>query len=359
MARTIKVLVVDDSALVRQTLADIVASDPDLELIGTAADPFAAAKRMESGVPDVMLLDVEMPRMDGLTFLRKIMTQHPLPVVICSSITAAGAEATIKAFEYGAVEVIQKPRLGTKAFFEESRIRICDVLKAAARARLTRRTITTTPLKVPPKLSADAVLPGPRSSAPMQTTEKVMVLGASTGGTEALQIFLQALPADAPPVVIVQHMPEHFTGAFASRLNAICKVEVREAADGDALRRGLALVGPGNRHLLLKRNGSRYHVEVKDGPLVRRHRPSVDVLFRSAATYAGRNAVAAILTGMGDDGAAGMRELHDAGAYTIAQDEATCVVFGMPAEAIKAGGVDKVLPLESIAPFMLRYCSGS
>lgn len=354
-ARRIKVLVVDDSALVRQTLADIVSGDEELELIGTASDPFVAAKRMETMAPDVILLDVEMPRMDGITFLRKIMTQHPIPVVICSSVTEQGAEATFKAMEYGAVEVIQKPRMGTKRFLEESGIRICDALKAAARAKL--RKLSPLAAGVPPKLSADAVLP---AATPMTTTvqqtEKMVVIGASTGGTEALRVVLESLPEGCPPIAIVQHMPEHFTAAFANRLNAICRVTVKEAQDNDVMRRGQVLIAPGNLHMLLKRNGSRYYVEVREGPLVRRHRPSVDVLFRSAARYAGRNAVAAIMTGMGDDGAAGMKELFDVGAHTIAQDEASCVVFGMPQEAIKLGGVRKVVSLEEIAPAIIRAC---
>lgn len=353
--RRIKVLVVDDSALVRQTLADIIADDGELELVGTAADPFVAAKRMEAVVPDVILLDVEMPRMDGLTFLRKIMTQHPLPVVICSAVTGQGAESTFKAMEYGAVEIIEKPRMGTKRFLEESGIRIRDALKAAARARL--RKLTSLATRVPPKLSADAVLPAATPlTAMVRQTEKVVVLGASTGGTEALRVVLEALPADCPPLAVVQHMPEHFTAAFANRLNAICRVTVKEARDDDVMQRGQVLIAPGNMHMLLKRSGSRYYVEVREGPLVRRHRPSVDVLFRSAARYAGHNAVAAIMTGMGDDGAAGMKELFDMGAHTIAQDEASCVVFGMPQEAIRQGGVRQVASLEAIAPAIVRSC---
>jgi two-component system chemotaxis response regulator CheB len=353
----IKVIVVDDSALVRQTLTDILASDPEIEVVGAAGDPFAAAKILEEVVPDVITLDVEMPRMDGLTFLKKLMTQHPLPVVICSSLTDQGSETTLRALEYGAVDIITKPKLGTKQFLEESRIRICDSVKAAARARL--RPLRGVPMKVAPKLSADAVISAaPPSKAMLQTTEKVVIVGASTGGTEALREFLEALPQDSPAVAIVQHMPENFTAAFAQRLNTICRISVKEARDNDTMLRGQALIAPGNKHMLLKRSGARYHVEVKDGPLVRRHRPSVDVLFRSAARYAGKNAVGVIMTGMGDDGAVGMKEMQDAGAYTIAQDEATCVVFGMPNEAIKLGGVNRVLPLPAIAPEVVRLCSG-
>lgn len=355
MARRIKVLIVDDSALVRQTLTDIFSADPELEVVGTASDPFVAVKRMEMVVPDVILLDVAMPRMDGLTFLRKIMSQHPIPVVICSAVTEQGAEASFKAMEYGAVEIIQKPKVSTKQFLEESSIRICDAVKAAARAQL--RKLAAKRFEVTPKLSADAMLPANAGRSVVQRTEKVVVVGASTGGTEALRVLLEAMPPDCPPIAIVQHMPEHFTAAFAGRLNSTCRIQVKEASDGDVMQRGQALIAPGNLHLLLKRSGSRYYVETKEGPLVRRHRPSVDVLFRSAARYAGNNAVAAIMTGMGDDGAAGMKELHETGAYTIAQDEATCVVYGMPHEAVKLGGVDAVLPLVALAAAIVKACN--
>lgn len=353
--KKIKVLIVDDSAVVRQTMADILASDPQIEVMATAADPFIAAERMKSDVPDVITLDVEMPRMDGITFLQKIMSQHPIPVVMCSTLTENGSETAMKALEYGAVEIIQKPKLGTKQFLEESRVRICDAIKAASQARL--RKIPARSHAVAPKLSADVILEKPASRAMIQTTERVVVVGASTGGTEALRVFLESFPADCPPIVIVQHMPEGFTRAFAQRLDGICRISVKEAADNDSVIRGRALIAPGNRHMLLKRSGARYYVEIKDGPLVSRHRPSVDVLFRSAARYAGKNAVGVIMTGMGDDGASGMREMKDAGAMTIAQDEASCVVFGMPNEAIKRGGTVKVLPLESIAADVIRHCS--
>jgi two-component system chemotaxis response regulator CheB len=354
MKNKIKVLIVDDSAVVRQTLQDILSSDPQIEVIGTASDPYAAAKKLNTEVPDVITLDVEMPRMDGITFLRKLMSQHPIPVVMCSSLTEKGCETTLKAFEYGAVEIIQKPKLGIKQFLEESKVQICDAVKAASVARLRR--ISPVTHNVAPKLNADAVIAKPTSRAMIQTTEKVAVVGASTGGTEALKVFLEALPADSPGIVIVQHMPEHFTAAFSKRLDSICRVTVKEAADNDTVVRGRALIAPGNRHTLLKRSGARYYVEVKDGPLVSRHRPSVDVLFRSAARYAGKNAVGVIMTGMGDDGAHGMKEMKEAGSINIAQDEATCVVFGMPNEAIKLGGVDKILPLERIASEVLRLC---
>jgi two-component system chemotaxis response regulator CheB len=348
----IKVMIVDDSAVVRQTLQEIISSDPRMEVIATASDPFMAAEKLRLQIPDVITLDVEMPRMDGITFLHKLMSQHPIPVVICSSLTEKNSETTLKALEYGAVEIITKPRMGTKQFLEESRIRICDAVSAASMVRV--RPISQRTIKPAPKLTADAVIAKPSSKAMVQTTEKVVAVGASTGGTEALRTFLETLPHDAPGLVIVQHMPEHFTTAFAKRLDSLCNVTVKEAEDGDSVVRGRALIAPGNRHMLLKRSGARYYVEVKEGPLVSRHRPSVDVLFRSAARYAGKNAVGVIMTGMGDDGAKGMLEMKQAGASTIAQDEATCVVFGMPNEAIKLGGVDKVLPLEGIPSAVLK-----
>ena len=349
----IRVLVVDDSATVRQTLKDILESDPDIEVMATAGDPFMAVERIRDETPDVISLDVEMPRMDGITFLQRIMSQHPIPVVICSTLTEKGSETALAALEKGAVEIITKPKLGTKQFFQESAIQICDVVKSAARVKPRPPRPA---LQAKPKLTADAVLAKPPSHAMIQTTEQVVVVGASTGGTEALREFLEALPQDAPGIVVVQHMPEKFTASFANRLNELCRVTVKEAADNDSVLRGQVLIAPGNRHTLLKRSGARYHVEVRDGPLVTRHRPSVDVLFRSAARYAGKNAVGVIMTGMGDDGARGMLEMKDAGATTIAQDEASCVVFGMPAEAIKLGGVDKVLPLDRIAGEVVRLC---
>ena len=354
--RKIKVLIVDDSALVRQTLCEMLNTDPEIEVVGTAADPFIAAERLKTVVPDVITLDIEMPRMDGLTFLRKLMSQHPLPVVMCSSLADSGSESALKALEYGAVDIITKPRLGTKQFLEESRVTICDVIKGAAASRVGRRRSPTTLKEISPKYSADVIIDKPNSKAMIQTTEKVVVVGASTGGTEALRIFLEMMPENAPGIVIVQHMPENFTAAFARRLDTLCRVTVKEAQDNDTVVRGRALIAPGNHHTLLKRSGARYYVEIKDGPLVTRHRPSVDVLFRSAARYAGKNLVGVIMTGMGDDGARSMKEMFDSGAATIAQDEATCVVFGMPAEAIKHGGVQKIMPLQHIAAEVLRLC---
>ncbi|HBF87319.1 MAG TPA: chemotaxis response regulator protein-glutamate methylesterase [Bacteroidales bacterium] len=348
----IKVLIVDDSAVVRQALTSILESDPRIEVIGTASDPFYAAKKLQTHVPDVITLDIEMPRMDGLTFLRKLMSQHPIPVVIISSLTAQGTQTAIKALEAGAVEIITKPQLDVKGFIEESRSHICSVIKAAASSNVKRKKYTEN--VIAPKLSADAVIQKAQSYSMIKTTEIVIAVGASTGGTEALREFLMELPHDVPGIVIVQHMPEKFTKSFADRLNELCNITVKEAEDGDSVLRGRALIAPGNYHTLLKRSGAKYYVEVKDGPLVNRHRPAVDVLFRSTARYAGSNAIGIIMTGMGDDGAKGLLEMKEAGAKTIAQDEKSCVVFGMPKEAIKLNAVDKILPLNKIAQQILN-----
>ena len=349
--KKIRVLIVDDSSVVRQTLAAVLESDPRIEVCATAADPYIAVERIKREVPDVITLDIEMPRMDGLTFLDKLMAQCPIPVVICSSLSDENSASGLAALEKGAAEIITKPKLGTRQFLEESRIRICDAVKSAAQVNIKRRSgvKVAAAVSVEPKLTADAMLPRATSNAMIQTTEKVVVVGASTGGTEALRVFLETLPGDAPGIVIVQHMPEKFTASFAQRLNSLCKIAVKEAADGDTVIPGQALIAPGNKHALLRRSGARYFVEIKDGPLVSRHRPSVDVLFRSAARYAGRNAVGVIMTGMGDDGAKGMSEMREAGAFNIAQDEASCVVFGMPAEAIKLSAANKIVPLDRIA----------
>lgn len=386
MGKKIRVLIVDDSAVVRQSLAAILEEDPEIEVMGTAADPIIAVKKIMKEVPDVITLDVEMPRMDGLTFLRKIMAQHPIPVVVISSLTAAGTEVAMKALEYGATEVIGKPSMSPDKFFQESHIMLCDVVKASAQSKIKRKTVddikaqqapivTPQPVVAPapapkreiktvggmpsvaPKYTADVMLEKSNVNDVIIDTEKVIVLGASTGGTEAIRVLLKTMPADMPGMVIVQHMPEGFTKSFSNSLNQISKMEVKEAENGDKVYRGRVLIAPGNKHMLLKRVGKEYIVEVKDGPLVNRHRPSVDVLFRSAARYVGKNAVGVILTGMGNDGAKGMSELHDTGAYTIGQDEASCVVYGMPKEAFKAGAVDKVLPLNEITGHLVSILS--
>jgi two-component system, chemotaxis family, protein-glutamate methylesterase/glutaminase len=340
----LSVLIVDDSAAVRAALTAIVKSDPGLALFGTAVDPFEAADLMRKALPDVILLDLELPRMDGLTFLRRIMAQRPLPVVVCSSHTESGSTSALKALDLGAAEVLAKPRLDTPVARAEAAVRIGDALRAAAFSQPTTARKRVAAQSPGEKLTADVILP-PLQPRDVPTTEPIVAIGASTGGTNALQTILTALPATAPAIVIVQHMPEHFTRAFAQRLDMLCAIEVREAVDGDVPRAGLALIAPGNHHMVLRRHGTQYRVGIVDGPYVGRHRPSVDVLFRSTAQAAGRNALGVILTGMGDDGAACMAELHKAGARTLAQDEATSVVYGMPREAVEAGGVDAVLPL--------------
>ncbi|MFB9948846.1 chemotaxis response regulator protein-glutamate methylesterase [Rhizobium puerariae] len=350
MGGKIRVLIIDDSASIRQMLTTILSADPDIEVMAVANDPFMAARKIREEIPDVITLDVEMPQMDGITFLRKLMAQHPIPVVMCSSLTESGSETLMQALEAGAVDIILKPKIGAADHLAETADRIRTVVKGAARASVAKlRASRLSEGSTTAKLTADAVLPPPRIGAMAKTTEMVVCVGASTGGTEALRELLEALPANSPGMVIVQHMPERFTAAFAKRLNGLCEVEVKEAADGDPVLRGHVLIAPGDKHMLLERRGARYEVSVRAGPLVSRHRPSVDVLFRSAARSAGANAMGVIMTGMGDDGARGMNEMHQAGAYTVAQDEATSVVFGMPKEAIAHGGVDKVVPLEQIA----------
>ncbi|MBU3078056.1 protein-glutamate methylesterase/protein-glutamine glutaminase [Sphingomonas quercus] len=352
-----RVLVIDDSASVRQTMTHILEEDPELEVIAAAADPFAAARYIHEEVPDVITLDVEMPRMDGITFLRKLMIQCPVPVVMCSSLTEEGSETLLQAMEAGAVDVILKPRVGVADHLAEAHLQIRDVVKAAARARIKGRPAAprvARPEGPEKKLTADAVLPPPSGRAMSRTTEMIVCIGASTGGTEALREVLEALPANSPGIVVVQHMPESFTNAFARRLNTLCEVDVKEAVDGDPVLRGHVLIAPGGKHLMLERQGARYVVAVKDGPLVTRHRPSVDVLFRSAARSAGSNAVGIIMTGMGDDGARGLLEMKQAGARTFAQDEASSIVFGMPKEAIARGAADKIIPLQNIARELLH-----
>ena len=352
----IKVMVVDDSAVVRQVVAGLLAQAPGIEVLAAVADPLLAIERLRQGWPDVIVLDVEMPRMDGITFLRRLMTERPTPVVICSTLTEKGARTTMEALAAGAVAIVTKPKLGLKQFLNEAGEELVATVRAAARANVRRLGVRAevAPPLVPPKLSADAIL-APCGPRPMtQTTEHVVALGTSTGGTQALEQVLTALPRVCPGIVIVQHMPEKFTEAFAARLDGLCRIEVREARHNDRVVPGLALIAPGGRHLLLKRSGAQYHVEVVDGPVVNRHRPSVDVLFRSVAKSAGGNALGIIMTGMGDDGAAGLAEMRTAGARTLAQDEESCVVFGMPREAIRRGGVERIVPLSAVAAEILK-----
>jgi two-component system, chemotaxis family, protein-glutamate methylesterase/glutaminase len=338
----LQVLVVDDSAMVRQVMQAILSTDRRIN-VKAAADPLIAWAKMQKECPDVVITDLEMPRMDGLTFIRKIMSEMPTPIVVCSGLAARGTELAFRALEEGAVEVITKPKVGVRDFLHESAVTLLDAVWSAAQAQMNPRT------PVAPRVNADVVLPRKHKSASTLPPSGVIAVGASTGGTEALRLFLAALPTDCPPIVIVQHMPEVFTKAFAERLNRECAIEVAEARDGQRLQNGRALIAPGNRHMLVNRSGEEFVVQIVDGPLVSRHRPSVDVLFRSVSIAVGSKAIGVIMTGMGDDGAEGLSEMKEAGATTIAQDEASCVVFGMPKEAIARGAVDVVMPLEQIA----------
>ncbi|GAB4212649.1 MAG: chemotaxis response regulator protein-glutamate methylesterase [Rhodoferax sp.] len=348
----IKVLVVDDSAVVRQVVTSLLSADPDIEVIAAVADPILAIARMNVQWPDVVVLDIEMPRMDGITFLKKIMAEHPTPVVICSTLAEAGTQTAMAAMSAGAVAIITKPKIGLKQFLEDASEDVVTAVKAAAKANVRA-------LHVPAKNTADVIMPAAdKHSAMIQTTERVVALGTSTGGTQALEVVLTALPRVTPGIVIVQHMPEKFTEAFAARLNSICQIEVKEAQNNDRVINSRALIAPGGKHMVLRRTGAQYYVEVMDGPLVNRHRPSVDVLFRSVAKCAGANALGVIMTGMGDDGAAGLAEMRRAGARTVAQDEASCVVYGMPKEAVKRGGVEKSVPLTAVAREIMQQMSG-
>lgn len=358
MSRKIRVLVVDDSAVVRQVVTQTLSRDPNIEVIGAALDPVFALEKMKTNWPDVIVLDLEMPRMDGLTFLRRIMAERPTPVVICSSLAEKGAQVALDALAAGAVSIITKPKVGLKSFLDGAANDIIQAVKAAAHSRPNRRaSAAVANLSPSPSLSADVILPAAsNASAPLgRTTDRLVAIGTSTGGTQALEAVLTALPVDTPGVVVVQHMPEKFTAMFAQRLNSLCKIEVREARSGDRVLPGLALIAPGGKHMMVKRNGAQYVVDVVDGPLVNRHKPSVDVLFRSVAKCAGHNALGIIMTGMGDDGARGLKEMRDAGAHTLAEDESTCVVFGMPKEAIRLGGAAEVLPLTRMAEGIGRF----
>ena len=349
----VNVLIVDDSAVVRQVIAEVLSKDRSINVMAAVADPLFAMQRMRAQWPDVIVLDIEMPRMDGITFLKKIMVERPTPVVVCSTLTTRGAATTLQALACGAVSVVGKPKIGARNYLLDASAGLLHAVKAASHANV--RNLRPSAAEGSPgdgiEISEAAV-----TEALKETSETVVAIGTSTGGTQALEAILSSLPRVTPGMVIVQHMPEKFTAAFAERLDTICRVEVKEARDNDRVLPGRALIAPGGRHMSLKRSGALYYVEVKDGPLVHHHRPSVDVLFRSVAKVAGRNAVGIIMTGMGADGALGLKEMNEAGAHTVAQDEATCVVFGMPKEAIKLGGVDRVLPLEGMAREILRFC---
>jgi two-component system chemotaxis response regulator CheB len=358
--KKIRVLVVDDSALVRQILVEILKSAPDIEVVGTANDPFMARERIKELNPDVLTLDVEMPRMDGLTFLQNLMRLRPMPVVMISSLTERGAETTLKALELGAVDFVSKPKAdvaGTLTSFSEE---ILEKIRAAAVARVIGRSPVLAPV-APPKHSADAILPAAAANARrmLRTTDRIIALGSSTGGTEAIREVLMGLPADCPAVVIVQHIPEAFSLPFTRRMDSVAAMSVVEPVDGQQIKPGHVYIAPGGKHLLVERDGAHYRCRINAGPPVNRHRPSVDVLFRSVAQNVGPNAVGVILTGMGDDGARGLKEMHDAGAPTIAQDEASSVVWGMPGAAVKAGGVGDILPLSRVAEAIMRLADGA
>lgn len=333
----IRVLVVDDSALIRRVLTDMINSEPDMSVVGTAPDPYVAREMINDLRPDVLTLDIEMPRMDGLTFLQKLMTHYPLPVVVLSSLTRSGSRTAVEALRLGAVEVLAKPTAAHSA--QGVGRQLVSAIRMAAVARVERLAVDIAPA---------------RQRALSETTNKIIAIGASTGGTQALETVLSAFPANAPGTVVVQHMPENFTRSFAERLDETCLVEVTEAVDGASVTPGRVLIAPGNRHMTLVRSGARYQVALSDGLPVNRHRPSVDVLFSSVAQYAGKNAIGAILTGMGNDGAAGIAEMHIQGATTIAQNEDTCVVYGMPKEAINTGHIDRIEPLKNISASVLE-----
>jgi len=354
----INVLIVDDSAVVRQVLTSVLEHDPAINVLGTAPDPIYAMQRMNKQWPDVVVLDVEMPRMDGITFLKKLMSVRPTPVVICSTLTERGAETTLAAMSAGAVAFVTKPRSGLKQFLETDGAEIARTVKEAAAGDMRRLAAVNTALRSMPRQASTPVAAVPRPSVPSGltvTTDRLVAIGTSTGGTQALEAVLTSVPRLSVGIVVVQHMPEKFTAAFASRLNGLCDCEVAEAKDGDRVLPGLVLIAPGGRHMSVRRDGAQYRVEVSDGPPVNRHKPSVDVLFRSVAQCAGRNAMGVIMTGMGDDGARGLKQMRDAGAQTVAQDEATCVVYGMPGEAVKLGAAESVVPLPAIPGLLSRF----
>lgn len=362
MPQKIRVIIVDDSALIRQMMTEMLASDPQIEVVATAQDPYIAREKIKKLKPDVITLDVEMPRMDGLTFLGNLMRLHPIPVVMVSSLTEKGADTTLRALEMGAIDFVSKPKIDLANDFQNYADEIIEKVKTAAGANVTyiekrvRLNIDNIVEKhIDPKLSADAVIKKSTGKKRFKTTGKIVAIGASTGGTEAIREILSVLPADAPGIVISQHIPEGFSAAFAKRMNENSAMVVYEARDGQQILPGHVYIAPGNQHLMVVRNGAQYNVRLNDGPPVNRHRPSVDVMFRTVAENVGPNAIGAILTGMGGDGALGMKEMHENGAKTMAQDERSSVVWGMPGEAVKAGGVDKILPLSKIAQQILAF----
>ncbi|MDH5257611.1 MAG: chemotaxis response regulator protein-glutamate methylesterase [Gammaproteobacteria bacterium] len=355
----IKVLIVDDSALVRKVLTEILSADPEIEVVGTAVDPLAAREKIKQLNPDVLTLDVEMPKMDGITFLTNIMRLRPMPVVMISSLTEKGADITFQALEIGAVDFVSKPKLDVAHGMEEYADTIIEKVKVASKARVRTKDVRVSgdagnSSAVPERLSADAVLEKTTSRKLFSTTEKIIAIGASTGGTEAIKDVLMGLPADTPGIVITQHIPAQFSGPFAKRMNGCCAMEVCEATDGEQILPGHVYIAPGSHHLMVVRSGARYLCKLSDGPPVNRHKPSVDVLFRSVSQNVGANAIGVILTGMGNDGAAGLKEMQEAGAPTFAQDENSSVVWGMPGEAVKLGAADTVLPLSKVAAGVLK-----
>ncbi|MFZ2987834.1 protein-glutamate methylesterase/protein-glutamine glutaminase [Ideonella sp.] len=354
--KPVSVVIIDDSAVVRKHLAELL-TGAGIEVIATASDPLFAWPKMQTRWPDVVVLDVEMPRMDGLSFLRKLMSERPTPVVMCSTLTAAGATTTLQALAEGAVCCVTKPKLGLRDFLDDPSNGLVQAVRDAAQARVRAMPAVPAagplaPLPRPASLAPSGAGPSRSDSALAETTDRVIAIGSSTGGVQAIEVVLRMLPRTTPGILIVQHMPEKFTAALAQRLNGVCEMEVREAQDGDRLLPGRVLIAPGGRHMQLLRSGAQYGVTVRDGPLMNRHKPSVDVLFRSVAQHAGANALGVILTGMGDDGARGLKEMRDAGATTAAQDEASCVVFGMPREAIKLGAASQVISLQQVAPWL-------
>ncbi len=349
----IKVLIVDDSATVRKVIGNILENVADMEVTGAVENPIFAMRRMEVDWPDVIVLDIEMPKMDGITFLKKIMTEKPTPVVMCSTLTEKGSATAMKALALGALEVVHKPKAGVKNHLENASGDLVNAIRSASRANM--KAVKRMPLENKPKLTADVIIPAGKGPVSESTADKVVSIGTSTGGTQALEAVLRQLPRTAPGIVVVQHMPESFTRAFAERLNSVCQIKVKEASENDRILPGLALIAPGGRHMLVSGQGSHARISLKDGPPVSRHRPSVDVLFRSTAKSVGRNALGIIMTGMGDDGASGLMEMHDTGARTLGQNEETCVVYGMPAVAMKRGAVDKEVALDAIANEIMKF----